>query len=357
MSIMANYWAVRGNSVTLITLDSKDSDFYYLHPDINRIALNVMGDSANHWQAIINSGYRIKVLRREIKKANPDIVISFLDKMNVLTLLATFGLHVKVIVSERIDPAYYSVGRVWNRLRIMTYPFAHAIVTMTPTAGDWVVKNVRCRQLFVIPNPVVLPGGENKSGPSMAEIVGRGGKKTVVAMGRLHPQKGFDLLIRAFSKTGSVNSNWNLVIIGEGKERNALEQLAISQGVSDNVFFSGRIHEPFQLLKQADLFVFSSRFEGFGNALVEAMACGLPVISFDCPSGPNCIIRNEVDGLLVPPEDVQALTVAMNRMMTNEAERRRIASRAPEVLERFGLDEIMSMWESVIQGALEKTRQ
>jgi GalNAc-alpha-(1->4)-GalNAc-alpha-(1->3)-diNAcBac-PP-undecaprenol alpha-1,4-N-acetyl-D-galactosaminyltransferase len=354
MSVMANYWAAKGWNITLITLDSVSNDFYELDPRVERVGLAVMGESQNDFRAIMNNIYRILRLRHAIRESTPDVVVSFVDRMNVLTLLATRGLGLEVVVCERTDPSHHEFGRHWSWLCRVTYPWADIIAAQNNQVKRWLEETFAEAKIVVIPNPITYENGE-RGYASLSEIIGREkNKRTVVAMGRLGVEKGFDMLIKAFGKIAHSNPEWRLVIFGEGKERNALGRLVSELGVEKRVFLPGRVDNPFRVLKDADFFVMSSRYEGFPNSLVEAMSCGLPVISFDCPSGPREIIRDGVDGLLVPPKDVDALAEAMNRLMSEEAERKRLAARGPDVMERFGLGKIMAMWEETICKILEK---
>jgi glycosyltransferase involved in cell wall biosynthesis len=138
------------------------------------------------------------------------------------------------------------------------------------------------------------------------------------------------------------------MIIGEGELRGELEELREKLGLTQRVFFAGLLTDPIPSLRSSDLFVMASRFEGFPYAALEALACGLPVIYTDCPSGPREIIREGIDGLLVPNGDVAALTVAMDHLVSDAAKRQRMAARAPEVLDRFGLYKIVKQWETLL---------
>ncbi len=350
MSIMANYWAARGEKVTLITLASEATDFYTLHPEVRRVALGATAVSRHPWEALGNNLRWLKRLRREIRASEPDAVISFIDSMNVLALLAGLSLRKPVVVSVRTDPRMsHYVGRIWSALRRLLYPRAHAVVVQSDEIRRWTQRFVRKERLYVIPNPVIPTAyGSNDVVASL------GPGRIIVAMGRLHPVKGYDLLLRAFARCAAEYPDWSLMILGEGEERERLETLAGELSIADRMSMPGRVKDPMELLRQADLFVMSSRYEGFPNALLEAMACGLPVISTDCPSGPRAVVRDGVDGVLVTPEDAGALAAAMRRLMSDEAERKSLASRAVEVAERFDLEKVMGMWEDVLDQVVKR---
>jgi glycosyltransferase involved in cell wall biosynthesis len=195
----------------------------------------------------------------------------------------------------------------------------------------------------IIPNPI-----NPEFNGSTKEARRRGSGHTIVAMGRLVRQKGFDLLIEAFARCAGQHPEWSLVILGEGEERSNLESLISAMGLQDRVRLAGKVPQPSHILGQADLFVLSSRFEGFPNALMEAMACKLAVISTDCPNGPRDIVRDGVDGLLIPPDDVNALAKGMDRLMANPMERQRLGAGATEVVKRFSIEKIMSMWDELV---------
>jgi glycosyltransferase involved in cell wall biosynthesis len=347
ISLLAGAWAQRGDEVTLITFDDREPPAYPVHPRVVLKSLRVPNELAgNPVRALFRNVRRIRLLRRMIRESVPDIVLSFLDFPNIITLLATRGWRVPVIVSERANPAYDDLKAVWRVLRRRTYPRAAALVCQTRAMVDQLQKEIRI-QGYAIPNPMEPP-------PTGYTVPHESGVNThtIIAMGRLVPQKGFDLLLEAFARIAGRHPEWSIKVLGKGPLKARLEAQADLLGLKNRVSFVGSVADPFPMLQAAGLFVFSSRFEGFGNALTEAMACGLPVISFDCPAGPSDIIRHGVDGLLVPPEDVSALANAMDHLMTDAAERERLARRAPEVLERFSRERVLAMWEKLFDDIL-----
>ena len=346
LSILANGWARQGRQVTLITFDDPEAPAYPIDRGVKLESLHLSNkQSSNAVQAIYHNFLRISQLRRAIRKSKPDVVISFLDWPNIVTLLATRGLGVPVIVSERCTPEYVELKWIWKFLRRKLYPHAEALVCPSRRMTEVFQQQIKIAG-FSIPNPVELPDRvqsyrrENKTA------------YTVVAMGRLYPQKGFDLLLEAFSRVEKNHPDWSLTIMGSGPLLGKLAAQAESLGLQTRVAFTGAVKDPFPVLLGADLFVLSSRFEGFPNALTEAMAHGLPVISFDCPTGPAEIIRYGVDGVLVQAGDVAGLAADMDRLMGDAAMRTRLAAHAPEVTTRFSLEKVLEQWNQLFHSVL-----
>ena len=170
----------------------------------------------------------------------------------------------------------------------------------------------------------------------------------MVAAGRLSEEKGFDKLIEAFAKIAPHHPDWHLAILGEGPERASLEHRVREHGLQGRVEIPGVVRNPEDYFHASDIFVLTSRYEGFPNALCEAMACGLPVVSFDCPVGPGEIINHGENGSLVPAGDVSALAAALRRVIENPEEAARMADCATNVVERFDKQRVAARWEGLL---------
>jgi GalNAc-alpha-(1->4)-GalNAc-alpha-(1->3)-diNAcBac-PP-undecaprenol alpha-1,4-N-acetyl-D-galactosaminyltransferase len=345
VATMANTWAARGWEITLLTyVDEREQSFYPLDPRVAYRPLGIASASAGARQAVRSNVRRIGVLHRAIRDSRPEAVVSFLDMGNVLVLLATRGLGLPVVVMEQTDPGQKRLGPIWNGLRRALYPRASRLVVLSETARSFFPRSIRATSV-IIPNPIAIdPPGDDPEP--------RGEGRTVVAMGRFAPEKGFELLLDAFARIAPEHPGWRLVIWGDGPLRSQMESHRERLGLHDRVLMPGRTTDPFRELRRADLFVMSSRREGFPLSLGEAMACGLPAVSFDCPSGPREIIRHGIDGLLVPDGDVVGLAAAMSRLMADDAERARLAARAVEVNDRFGAERVLGQWEALLRDVI-----
>ncbi len=342
---MASWWAEHGHEVSLLTLDSVDNDAIAVSPQVNRVGLGLMSDSTGLLSAILANRSRVRELRRALLETNPDHVVSLTDRMNVVTLLACRGTKLQPVVCERIDIRHHSIGRLWSWLRKRTYPHAKAIVVQTAGIRDAVLPIARQAPVEVIPNCVWPP--DEAASPGKLELPDN--HRWLAAVGRFDDQKGFDLLLAAFDVIADQHEDWNLVLIGNGPLRSELEQQIEICKLGDRVLLPGWVENPWQALsEQADAYVLSSRYEGFPNALLEAMSVGLCPIAFDCPSGPEEIIEDEVNGLLAPNGDAVLLASILSRVMSDDDLRDRLGDAARNVRETFSVERYFEQWNALL---------
>jgi GalNAc-alpha-(1->4)-GalNAc-alpha-(1->3)-diNAcBac-PP-undecaprenol alpha-1,4-N-acetyl-D-galactosaminyltransferase len=341
---MAQGFIQRGHKVTVVTLSEINSDFYELPSDCTRIALGLMSSSANLFEALKSNAERISMTRKAVQSSNPDVVISFLRITNVTTILALLGRKYPLIITEHNDTRVFSYGTLWETLSKLAYPFSSCVVSVSQGVDQGFASLPKSKRA-VIYNPIMVnDNGQVDKLPLEADPQ----KNWLVSMGRLAEQKGFDLLLKSFAKIAPKYPDWQLLILGKGELQEQLLKMRDDLNLSSQVIFTGALNNPFAVLKQGKIFVMASRNEGFPMAHGEALACGLPVVCTDCPSGPSEMVRQDIDGLLVPNQDSAALGVALESLMSDELKRQKLAARSPEVLERFGLDAIVTQWESLI---------
>ena len=343
---LANHWAAKGWRVTVATLASTAQDFYDLHPAVQRVALDVAGESASPWAAIANNWQRVRALRRLLKQLQPDVALAMMSTANVLLALAGLGLRgVTTVGAEHTHPPAAPLARSWEYLRAKSYKHLDALVALTNESATWLSQNTKPAHIAIIPNAANWP--LQAQAPQLPPLPKTPKQRRLLAVGRLVELKGFHHLLTAWQQLAADFPQWQLIILGEGPERQALQAQITSLGLTDRVSLPGRAGNVGQWYEAADLYVMSSRFEGFPNTLAEAMAHGLPAVSFDCDTGPRDIIRHEVDGLLVPPGNVGALAAALRRLMADDTQRAALAARATEVRERYSLERVAGLWEDL----------
>jgi glycosyltransferase involved in cell wall biosynthesis len=344
---LANYWASIGWELTIVTVAARTSDFYALDPAVGRICLNLADTRPNLLAGLVRTLRRVRALRRVLRTVRPEVAISAMHTANVVLAVAARGLPgLCTFGSEHNFPPKAPMGILWETMRRHAYGRLSAVVALTQECAHWLGAHTGARSLVVIPNAVTwpLPAHAPHVDPDTFCAPGR---RVLLGVGRLSAEKNFAALVGAFGLLASRHPDWDLVILGEGPARAALEAQVRDAGLQGRVFLPGRVGNPGEWYGHAALYGMSSDFEGFPNTLVEAMACGLPAVSFDCDTGPRDIIRHGLDGLLVPAGQAALFGAALDLLMGNDDLRRAFASRATQVRERFSMPKVAAMWEAL----------
>ena len=348
---LANYWTSLGWAVTVVTVAPRARDFYVLDPGVGRRCLDLTGRGGGVLAGVVRTARRARALRRVLRDVQPAVALSAMHTANVVLALAARGLSgVRTVGSEHNFPPKAPMGPIWETLRRHAYGHLHAVVALTHECAHWLERHSHARCVPVIPNPVAWPLSQHAPQVSPA-IACAPGRQILLGVGRLSEEKNFTTLIAIFARLAPTHPDWDLVILGEGPQRAALAAQVRAGALAQRVFLPDSVGNVGDWYAQASLYAMSSHFEGFPNTLVEAMAHGVPAVSFDCDTGPRDIIRHGVDGLLVAPGDADGMASALDRLMRDAHARAGFAQRAVDARERFSMVKISRMWEAVFTGS------
>ena len=285
-------------------------------------------------------------LRKLVKQERPDVVLAMPEKVNVWTVLYLLGTGVPVVVSERNDPHRHPESKIKRLLRRLVYPFAKGFIFQTKDAARYFSRAIQKRGV-VLDNPL-----DTSRIPARYEGER---KRNVVAAGRLHEQKNFDLLIRAFARFYKTHHDYSLVIYGEGPEKERLQKTASSLGIAGAVELAGQSKTLLTDINDSGMFVLSSDYEGMPNVLIEAMACGLPCIATDCPiGGVRSLLTSGENGLLIPVGDEDALYEAMCKLADDESYAAWLGQHATDVRARLDETLIAKQWRRYLEHVSEQ---
>jgi GalNAc-alpha-(1->4)-GalNAc-alpha-(1->3)-diNAcBac-PP-undecaprenol alpha-1,4-N-acetyl-D-galactosaminyltransferase len=279
-------------------------------------------------------------LRQTLNDIKPDAVLSFLTQTNILTVLATRGMQLRTIISERNDPRLQSHRQHVVLMRRLLYRWSDLVTANSRGAVEALREFVPKHKLAFLPNPLSL---SNRSAIEFAE-------PTFITVTRLVEQKGIDVLLKAATEALEKLPGWRLAIVGDGPLSDDLRALSRHLGIAERVDWFGHVDDPIPYLKAAKFFVLTSRFEGSPNALLEAMACGLPAIVSDASPGPLELIGQEESGLIVPVEDAHATADAIVRLATDDGLREALGAQAIERTRSYQLESAIPVWLELLDG-------
>lgn len=356
LTLKANYMAdVLGYDITIILTEGKEKPLFYpLSDKIKVINLDV------DFEALWNCSFVKKIfvylqkqrifkqrLTAELMRLKPDITVSLLRReINFISDIQDGSRKIGELHVNRANYRNFEAGDTNLIKRLFAKYWMHNLVSHLKRLDRFVVLTEEDKASWTeLSNVVVIPDPLAFDIDQVSPLT----NKRVIAVGRYVYQKGFDLLLQAWKKIEQQHPDWELAIYGMG-ERTPYEQLIDKLQIDRNrCHLNGSTPDIKAEYLNSSLFVFSSRFEGFGMVLIEAMACGLPVVSFDCSCGPKDIVRNNEDGLLVPSGCVDSLAEAMHQMMSDESLRQKMAKVATKNVQRYKLNKVCQHWQKIFE--------
>lgn len=328
---LAKEWVRTGHKVSVIQTDANRYGNNYVMPDsVQMIEVNVKSKIK-----VFRFVQEIKEVRKIIQKHPNATIVSFLSASSFIVALASLGLDNKVIFSERNDPRKVPIGKHQQLLRNFAFHFADTIVFQTKDASEYFARSIQKKGVIIL-NPI------NSSLPDKYEGER---KKIIVTACRLHPQKNLKMMIDAFNRLKKDYSEYKLVIYGEGVLRQELENYIRKLKLEDSILLPGFTNDILSKISDCKMYVCSSDYEGISNSMLEAMGMGLPVVVTDCPvGGAKMIIDDNVNGILVPVRDSEAMYKGMKRVIDDSDFAENLSRNAFEIRNRLPITKIAKQW-------------
>jgi GalNAc-alpha-(1->4)-GalNAc-alpha-(1->3)-diNAcBac-PP-undecaprenol alpha-1,4-N-acetyl-D-galactosaminyltransferase len=340
---LANAWASGSDEVILVpTFSGGGESFYILSDSVKLIFLSQLaGLASSNSKRYVQ---RFFALRKLVCDQRPDVVVSFLPNVNIAALLVNTFSGVPSVICERSDPTQQPIGTLWALACKALYRMADCVVVQTESVAGAIGQLYGgLRNVTVIPNPI--PQALDRWQVSADR---EGPRRVLLSMGRLAKEKQVQHIISTFALVQTDHPEWDLHIYGDGPMAESLRKQVQQAGLAERIFFKGNTPEPWAVMAQADAFVMTSAYEGFPNALLEAMAVGLPCVAYDCRSGPRELSRDGQDALLVAPNIESDLRNALHNVMNNSTLRQTLGEQARQsVLARYSLSTVLAMWDEV----------
>lgn len=355
ITFKANFFANQGNDITIVTSELEGRKPYFpLSPQVRHIDLGVPFDypyNQTRLLKLFKYPFRYHRFRKRLTKVlrelSPDITIStlrrelfFLNKLDDGSIkVGEFHVTRYAYGAEALkngNPILKWLKAQWNKKFIHNLSQLKQVVLLThEEAGFW----PELSNLSVIPNPIITP--LNK----ISDCKG----KHVIAVGRYAPQKGFDKLIDSWAVVAQQHPDWSLHIYGDGFLRTELQEQIERLGLTEKCWLEHTVKEIADKYSESSIFVLSSRYEGFGMVITEAMGCGVPPISFACPCGPRDIIKDGVNGLLVEDGNIEDMAKKICYLIENEDKRQEMGKQAYLDAQKYKMENIALQWKKLFE--------
>lgn len=360
---LANAWVERGRQVTVLTVSQHSApsvfaidarvelrDIGWYRParneELNAVAIApvIRGlHEAGCQDHLTHEITLLALLRYAILNQTPDVVVSHIDMTNMRVLAAMHETNVPIIVYEHTDTTQIPLGG-WQGARAALYRRARAVVAPHQISTEWLAAHGAAA--FTIPNPLVNPPSEHHERTDQ--------RRRLVSLNRLSDEKRPDLFVRAFATICREFPDWDFDVYGEGPLRASLASL-IDQLAPGRIHLCGFTTVPYDVLKNADLYVSASWVEGFGNSIWESLACGVPVVAMEAGASVRSLVRDGIDGLIVSENSIEALAQALASLMGDDEKRKALAARAPEIVTRFPIEASLGAWDCLLEEATSGT--